>query len=193
MATDPIDALLDTSAPARQEIATADVRGMIMDARAHAQPSQPRAKKAALVTGVLALLMAGGAGVAVATDLFPWTAAQQDPYVSVSYTLPSGLSCEQRLFLLDADDPAAAEWLKDFAAENDLFALSNVDGYLGRMKTWEQPQPTGDAGYWAAVSGAVWETVLIEAERAGFASDALTGEQSQTFCADGNGDVVFPR
>ncbi|WP_460795719.1 hypothetical protein [Microbacterium sp. GXF0217] len=68
MTRDQLDELLDAAAPAARTIAPEEVRVLVLDARAQAAPQPPRAKKTALVTGVLALLMVGGARVATASS-----------------------------------------------------------------------------------------------------------------------------
>lgn len=191
MNSDLLDDLLEESAPRARTIEPRDVRAMMADAAAESRPPRKRRRQVA-VGGALALAFVGGAGVATANDLFPWSAEQQDPYVSVEYRLPSGLECEQRLLILDTMNQDAANWLRSFADENDLMALADVDGYLERMKAWGDTS-TGDAAYWSAVSGAIWETVLTEADAAGFGSGVFTGEQSQTYCLDDDENVVFPR
>lgn len=67
MTRDALDDLLDASARAARTIEKRDVRAMVADARDEAR-TVPRAKRAAIISGALALMMAGGAGVATAAE-----------------------------------------------------------------------------------------------------------------------------
>lgn len=191
MESDQLDTLLKDSAPSVRALSTETIRGMVAEARGEiGRPN--RRRRAIVLSSALGALLISGTGIAVANDLFPWTADQQDPFVRVEYRLPSGLQCEQRLYSVDAVNPEASIWLRSFAAENDLGALADVDGYLDRMESWGE-STEGDAAYWSAVNGALWETLLTEAADAGFGSSAFSGGQYQTYCVDADGNVAFPR
>ncbi|MFD4957293.1 hypothetical protein [Microbacterium sp. NPDC058389] len=190
MTPDLLDELLDRSAPATRTIDSPDLRAMIGDAAREVRP--PRRRRVGIAAGALAVLLVGGAGVATATDLVPWDERAQDPYALLSFQLPSGVTCEQRIIELAAD-PAAARWLREFSSERDLVAMADVEGYLARMDTWEQPQYSDrDDRLWQGINGAVWELVLAQAHEAGFPNGALAGSSSQTYCVDGAGQIVYP-
>jgi len=190
MTPDLLDELLVRSAPATRPADPADLRAMVGASLRAARP--PRRRRVGVAAGALAVLLVGGAGVATATDLFPWGENAQDPYAILAFQLPSGVTCEQRIIELSAE-PAADRWLREFSAEHDLIAMADVDGYLARMDTWEQPQYTDpDDRLWQGVNGAVWELVVEKAHEAGFPYSALTGSSSQTYCVDDAGQVVYP-
>lgn len=93
-APDPLDIMLDASAPAGAPPRPEDVNYMIAQA---AQRAAPRRRHAPLVVGgVVIALVAGGTGVAAASDGFSWAPWAQDPAVSIEFTMASGLRCEIR-------------------------------------------------------------------------------------------------
>jgi hypothetical protein len=92
MTRDVLDDLLDAAAPAVRTIDDRDLRAIVADARTDARVT-PRAKRTAIISGALALLMAGGAGVATAADYFDW-ASLNNPIGSYTYEVPSGATCD---------------------------------------------------------------------------------------------------
>lgn len=95
MNPDLLDDLLDRSAPATRAPRDADVSAMIAEARAEV-PRPRRARRIAITSGTLALLLAGGAGVAAATDGFTWAPWAQNPVGAVAFTMSTGFQCELR-------------------------------------------------------------------------------------------------
>ena len=71
-----LDELLDRSAPSTRDSDPSAVRAMISAASREARP--PGRRRVAVASGVLAVLLVGGAGVAVATDGFTWSSAVQE-------------------------------------------------------------------------------------------------------------------
>lgn len=135
--SDPIDDLLDRSAPALADRGSAREAGltqMASDARDTVRP----AKRTRRRTGILAVALSGallvcGGGVAVAAGLVEWPAGFEDPDSSFAFTLPSGRACEVRLVVEDVErEPAEGEsraqeevdrWLNSV----DLQAVLDVD------------------------------------------------------------------
>ena len=106
MTPDPLDDLLDRSAPQASSARDDDVVAMIVAARQEAAPRR-RTPHVALGVG-LAVLLTAGAGVAVAADGFAWLPWAQDPDFAYAYTLPSGRDCEFRIAVKDAIDEDGA-------------------------------------------------------------------------------------
>lgn len=94
MITDPLDDILDRSAPATRAVPGDALAGMVAEARGH-RP-QRRGRRIAVTSGALALVLCGGAGVAAATDGFTWAPWAQDPLGAVAFTMDTGMSCELR-------------------------------------------------------------------------------------------------
>lgn len=198
MTRDQLDDLLDASAPAARTIASSDVRAMVLDARAQAAPRQPRAKKAALVTGALALLMVGGAGVATASDYW---AALNNPVGSYTYQVPSGATCEVvfgDVQIVERRDRARRDQLESelkawFQATDVVeIAESQVDEYIrdrhdalvatGRV----QGELTGydlDMAYAYAIDQSISDQAMAEFERVGVL-DEIAGYGSQGRCPE---------
>ncbi|MDY0909484.1 hypothetical protein [Microbacterium sp. CFBP9034] len=94
MTRDPLDDLLDRSAPAARAATESDLEAMIGAARREVPPR--RRRRIAALSGALAIVLVGGAGVATATDGFRWIPWVQEPVGAVSFTMPNGLDCELR-------------------------------------------------------------------------------------------------
>ncbi|GAA1991061.1 hypothetical protein [Microbacterium pumilum] len=109
MTTDPLDDLLERSAPATRSITDAHLDAMIADARR--QVPRPRRRRIATLAGALALVLVGGAGVAAATDGFSWAPWAQDPVGAVAFQMANGFECELRFssYTSGADPAYVAE------------------------------------------------------------------------------------
>ncbi|MEU4015958.1 hypothetical protein AB0E56_11915 [Microbacterium sp. NPDC028030] len=95
MVQDPLDDRLDASALTHTAIDAALVRSMMNDARAIVNPRRtPR--RAAVLSGAVALLLLGGAGVATASSDWLWGAGLENPDRSYTYTSPTWGQCEIR-------------------------------------------------------------------------------------------------
>ncbi|MFD5214720.1 hypothetical protein [Microbacterium sp. NPDC058345] len=200
--SDPLDDLLTRSAPPLADRGSgqdAMLRQMAKDARDTVRPRTAPKRRVALLSGVMAALVLGGAGAAMAAGVtFPWTQEQRDPYVAVEFTLPSGLACEQRISIAkesDYQDSGMGGWIRTFAAENDLLALADVDGYLAMVEGTptqgeHETELSKDVKYWHAVSGSLSRVVIEEARKAGFKVGELG---AQTYCTDAAGNVVVPQ
>lgn len=88
MVRDALDDLLDASASALQRISPRDVRAMMADARAEV-PAPKRARRGALISGALAVLLLGGAGVATAGSDWLCREGLDSPDRSYTYTSPT--------------------------------------------------------------------------------------------------------
>ncbi|MDQ0725613.1 hypothetical protein [Microbacterium sp. W4I20] len=104
MIRDQLDDLLDAAAPAVTTITADDVRAMVLAARSEV-PKQPRARRAAILSGALAVLLVGGAGVATASGDWLWSDGLENPDRSYSYTSPTWGECEIRFSQLDTHNP----------------------------------------------------------------------------------------
>ncbi|MFG6475753.1 hypothetical protein ACFXP7_05135 [Microbacterium sp. P06] len=142
---DSLDDLLNRSAPAHGETADLHARFslMVRDAQREAAPTRtPRAWRAAVGAG-LGVLLVGGAGAAFASGIFNWEPWAEDPDISYSFTLPSGIDCETRILIDSAPaqggngiptPSVGAEQFRSWAQTTDLFALADVDARLAELE-----------------------------------------------------------
>lgn len=130
MTPDPLNDVLDRSAPRTASASKLEIDAMIADARGEVRPRR-RVPRVALGVG-LAALLAGGAGVAVATDGFDWAPWAQDPVGAVSFTMANGFDCELRFseytagvdsaFVADVNS-ALEEWYRSTDVVGEATAL----------------------------------------------------------------------
>lgn len=144
--------------------------------------ARKRAWQFSLTAGLPVLLVFGVGAAAAATGLWvPWA---QTPDGSFTYTLPSGVSCEQRVGNLRVDNPDIQRAVQEIFAEMDVVAQSDVaarnERLLAEDSALEYAQATvysdgspgystiADVIYGMAVSAAVLETLDEELIARGF-------------------------
>lgn len=143
MTRDPLDELLDRSAPyapvTESESLTTAYEAMARDARVRARMSRRRAHLA--IGAGLAVVLAGGATAAAAAGLFSWSVWATNPDITYSFTLPSGRQCEERILVkesttagdgLETPSPGGAA-LKHWAESADFHALIDVQKELAAL------------------------------------------------------------
>lgn len=195
MTRDALDDLLDGSAPVAATIDKRDVRAMVADARKEARFA-PRAKRTAVITGVLALVMAGGAGVATASSDWLWGDGLENPDRSYVYTSPTWGECEIRFsgydthnVFIQADvDRVIDEWFvtTDVEAAADPFVL----GHLAVLEASQQDSGEAedprmpDLNAWTAHEQALYDALHEELIARGYDDGALAGSDahSQIHC-----------
>lgn len=167
--------------------------------------ARPRARKRGwrfvLTAGIPVVAVFGVGAAAVATGLWaPWA---QTPDGTFTYTLPSGVRCEERIGNLHAENPDIQSAVQDIFATMDVVADSDVDAWNERLlaadSLHEYAQATvasssspgyrtiEDVIYGMAVSHAVLETVDQELVERGFdLSDErnMISSQGQTLCGE---------
>ena len=217
MTPDPLDDLLDRSTPVTRAALEGDLAAMIADARA--EVPRPRRRRIALASGALAVVLVGGAGVAVATDGFNWGPWLKDPVGAYSLTLPSGLDCSVRIAHYTAADTAVADdvnnivedWWRttDVAAEAEKLVPSQIAQFRAAENTvydadTGKSEPGGfgtkwydaDWEYHFAFSMAIGELEHDVLEQHGYTTDelAVVGLEGGfgIKCLDENGEVVIP-
>lgn len=192
MAIDPIDELLDAAAPVRQEIPAREIRAMVADARA--QVSAPkRSRRTAVLGGVLALMLVGGAGVATASSDWLWGDGLDNPDRSYSYTAPTWGECEIRFSGLDTHNlftqaqvnTIIDEWFAN--ADVEAEAAPFVDEYRSFFEeSYERDQITdprsADLIEWSAREQALGMALHNELAAHGFdsATGVLQGAESHS-------------
>ncbi|WEK59678.1 MAG: hypothetical protein P0Y60_09835 [Candidatus Microbacterium colombiense] len=196
MTTDPLDELLNTSAPDRRRIDVADTRAMIAASRSEGRPPR-RGRRNALVGGALALLLVGGAGIATASGDWVWGSGLDNPDRVYAYTSPTWGQCELRFSALDTGNPftnarvnqIVDEWFANTDIQADVERL--VPRYLAVFESADAADPAAaddprraDVNAWMAREQAVAELLHEELAAQGFDTPALagTGSHSQVHC-----------
>lgn len=151
MTPDLLDDLLDHSAPPARQVPDAALTAMIADARAEVPRRRSRPRLVALTGGALALVLAGGAGVAAATDGFSWAPWAQDPVGAVAFAMDNGFSCELRFTeYTGGGDPAfltgVNQTLEDWYRTTDVVAaiqpiLPSVREHLAALRAESEMEP----------------------------------------------------
>jgi hypothetical protein len=200
--TDPeLDATLDASRP-RTPLADGasdtDVDHLVTVARGEARRGVRHRlpRRGAGVAAVVALGLAGAgvAAAAVTTDDWKWWV--QDPDLAFSYTLPSGVMCDDRIGNVWGADPEAVEGAKEFLRDKDVLAMADVENEIEWMRSdrevygldqdgnevrahYGTPHyKTADQEYVLAVSSAVGKVfeAEIEARDSGAAVESYSGQ-----------------
>lgn len=210
MTTDPLDEILDRSAPEPVRADAADLRTMILSAQVEAKESSPgrsvgRRRRAVVAGGVVALFLVGGAGVAVASSDWLWSEGLEDSDRVYTYTSPTWGECELRFSALDTHDIFTDEqvnevidrWFETTDVEAEAAPL--VPKYLATVEDADAADPEAvkdprqaDLNAWTAHEQAVGELLHEELAANGFDSNRLAGAEShsQLHCDDedwGNG------
>lgn len=148
MNPDVLDDLLDSSAPPTRSARESDLSAMIAAARA--ELPKPRRRRVAVVSGVLAAVLVGGAGVAAAADVFDWAPWAQDPVGAVSFTMSNGFTCELRF--------------SDYSGGSDPAFVADVNRTL---EDWYRATDVvGTARALVPAKLAYWQDLQSEDERA---------------------------
>lgn len=218
MIPDPLDELLDRSGPVTRTADAAALRAMIGEAATAAQPRRHR--RLAIASSALAVVLVGGAGVAVATDGFTWNPSVADSARAVSFTMDSGFDCELRFSPMTGGvDPAfvadANRILGDWHRATDVAAAARAHmdqtiadhsgitdaPMLEPGETWDT-LPPGEAEHrrWAR-EWTLWQLVVSDLEgeelrRHGIdpGDDRFAGSEgmSQIQCFDEDGALYVP-
>jgi hypothetical protein len=192
MTIDPLDALLDAAAPAQRRLEQSDTRTMILAARGEAR-SPRRARRNVLISGALALVLVGGAGIATASGDWLWGQGLENPDRVYTYTSPTWGECELRFSALETHDPILNAQVNRVV--DDWFAATNVEAaaaplipeYLASIEAstaddraaQEDPR-RADLAAWTAHEQAVGQLVHEELAARGFTSEVLEGTDSHS-------------
>ena len=198
MTRDPLDDLLDFSSPATRAADPSELSAMSVAAARQARPV--RRRRVALAAGAIAVLLAGGAGVATANSDWLWGAGLENPERSVTYTSPTWGACELRFgnfvaanpFRQIALDQAIDEWFAATDIESAVQPL--IPTYLQVLEESHaaEPEPITDPrlpdlDYWMAMEQSVMELLYAELSEQGFRNgpfEGVSSSSSQVHCED---------
>lgn len=191
---DPLDELLYQSSPRTTPITT-DVAEEITRLQATTAASVGNAPRRNLwrpvAAGFAALLLVGGVATAAAAATGQWTLpwAPHDAVASFSYTLPSGVECEQRIGGVAGKKSKEIAALESFYRHADFNALLNgeaIDAAIASRRSGEEiyvnpdgstePAGFGTTHYSAdeEYQDAVWD-VVVTAMTADLARHGIDG------------------
>jgi hypothetical protein len=103
--------------------------------------------------GATAAFLAVGGAAAAATAIGGWaTPWSAKPEAAISFTLPSGAKCEDRIGALEVEDPEANAMMHEWLAAHTLDEVADVDAALAAIRqegeTWYRKNGTEiRAGY----------------------------------------------
>lgn len=203
---DSLDALLRNAAPEttqvnteiEEELARIVVRSRV-DTREARPPRRMRGVAAISFAAVVAL---GGAGAAAASTVDEWAWWAQDPTGTLTYTLPSGKECEQRLGDVNSTIPELTTAARDYLGSMDVFQAIDIDEEFALAKKEAQRyadnpaaqvgdpfvMPSDDELYETALFFGISKALTEEMERSGFSrriiGDAGLELSGQNRCAE---------
>ncbi|WP_223625106.1 hypothetical protein [Microbacterium sp. EST19A] len=192
MTRDQLDDLLDASAPAARAIDPNHLHTMVVEARAESSTPKRR-RRVAILTGTLALLLAGGAGVATAAGDWLWGDGLENPDRSYTYTSPTWGQCEIRFSGLETHNmftqadvnTIVDEWFA--TTDVEAAAAPFVDKHLAVVEESQEAAPevqndprAADLNAWTAHEQALGEALYNELREQGFDSDRLAGSESHS-------------
>lgn len=129
MSYDRLDELLDQSSPRTTAITpdvTQELHHLVGETRAVSRGRRRWSRP--VVAGLATVLVIGGGTAAAAASgmwTLPWAAS--DSIASFTYTLPSGIECEQRVGGVTGTVPAVIEATEAFYRDTDIEALLTPD------------------------------------------------------------------
>ncbi|MEV7609168.1 hypothetical protein AB0N61_06785 [Microbacterium sp. NPDC089320] len=197
MTADPLDEMLDRSAPGRYEPDPSVTHAMIVAARDESRPPTRHRRRTAVLSGLLTLFLVGGTGVAVASSDWLWGPGLDDLDRVYTYTSPTWGECELRFSAMDTHDVftnarvnrIVDEW---FAATNvEAAAAPLVPKYLATLEAADDADASAEAdprradlNAWTANEQAVGELIHDQLRAHGFGGDVLAGTDahSQVHC-----------
>ena len=125
--SDHLDDLLDLSAP-RTTVVTHSVVDELTRLRvatsvetASAFPKRPWRRP--VIAGLASVLLLGGAAAATAAVSNSWLPLAQTRVASMTYTLPSGVECEERIGNVQGQDSRAVGVVENFYRTTDIGSL----------------------------------------------------------------------
>jgi hypothetical protein len=141
--TEPLTAALDDLVVATRDAARSDARTSV------ARNRRPR-RAILAASAATVVLLGGGAAAAASGSIFgnwiaPWA---DDPTGTLSFTLPSGGVCEQRIGDLKVANPEANAMIHDWLNDHTLTEIADIDAAIAATRaegpqTWQFDGDTG--------------------------------------------------
>ncbi len=142
MTHDPLDDVLDRSAPAVYPTSARDIEAMIVKAQEQAVPA--RKPRVLIAGGAVAALLLTGVGTVAATDGFSWAPWAQDPLGAIPFTMANGFDCELRFSeYTGGADPGFVGEIN--AALRDWYLTADVIGEVAALVPAARANPALDS------------------------------------------------
>lgn len=200
-----LEDLLDASAPPLQEAPGTPeaVKDLVLAARGAARPVRKRRRRRALAIGTTSVLLVAG-GTAVAATQGHWTSPWADhPLNAMTFRLPSGGICEERVGDLHLADPAAQSLITDWLSSHPIAEIADINAAIRELRgggpgEWVRDDGTvtatgygtehydADNEYWNAVSQALYTAVVAKLKAAGFTKYMDWHWSAETHCDGSN-------
>jgi hypothetical protein len=198
-----LDDILDASAPPLHDVSPAELDAAVAELVDRSRGAgRPKRRRRTFVVGATAAFLAVGGAAAAATAIGgwanPWSA---EPEAAMSFVLPSGTRCEERIGDLQVADPQANTMIHAWLAGHTLEEVADVDAALVALRAngdvWQRDDGTtvragygtpyydADYEYAAAVSRAIATTVADKLADAGYPADIDYRWGGEVRCEDG--------
>lgn len=201
-----LDALLESAAPPTTDISPQledELARIVVRSRIDQREAlSPRRGRVMATIAIASAVVVGGAGAAAAATVDEWAWWATNPTGTVSYTLPSGKVCEQRLGEINSSDPALTAAARDYVGSVDILTTFDVDEAFHAAKADAQRyaadaqgqvgdpfvMPTDDELYETAVFNGITTALTAEMQAEGFSAETIGNAglelSGQSRCAD---------
>ncbi|KAB7740642.1 hypothetical protein GA707_19300 [Nostocoides sp. F2B08] len=210
-----LDTLLDASTPSlaeteatREALSTATAELVAAVTSGTQIPARARGRRRVALAGITAVALLGG-GVAAAAQggwLAPWA---DDPDGALTFTLPSGGTCEQRIGNIKGSDDQAQSMIHRWLEEHTLAEVADVDRALRELRANEGTAVRADGTeiavgygtayydedheYYQAVEHAIVRAIADKLKTEGFNSPSLYFDlQGEVLCEGARPDPSLP-
>ncbi|MCA1782954.1 MAG: hypothetical protein ABR500_01280 [Dermatophilaceae bacterium] len=210
-----LDTLLDASAPSfteteatRETLSAATSELVTSVTTGTVTPTRARRRRRAAVAGITAVALFGGCVAAAAQSgwLAPWA---DDPDGALTFTLPSGGTCEERIGNVKVSDDEAQSMIRDWLEEHSLAEVADVDKALSELRADEGTAVRADGTevkmgygtayydedyeYYLAVKHAINRAIADKLTAEGFNSPSLSfGLEGEVLCDGARPDPHRP-
>jgi hypothetical protein len=198
-----LDDILDASAPPLRDVPAAELSAAVADLIERSRSAgRPRRRRRTVVVSATAAFLAVGGAAAAATAIGGWANPwSEQPEAAISFALPSGTRCEERIGDLHVDDPQADAMIHEWLAGHTLDEVADVDAALAALRAdgdvWQRDDGTtvkvgygtpyydADYEYAAAASRAIATAVTSKLADAGYPADVDYRWGGEVRCEDG--------
>lgn len=184
-----LDDLLDASVPSLPDAPVTELSAAVVDLVSRCRGARrPQRRRRTVVAGATAAFLAVGGAAAAATAIGGWANPwAEQPDAVISFALPGGARCQERIGDLQVDDPGANAMIHHWLASHTLDDVADVDAAISAIRqkgdVWYRADGTAvragygtsyydaDYEYATAVSSAIATAVKDKLAEAGYPPD----------------------